>query len=504
MSLRKLDSDRTEQSPRRRNGFISSENPVDHFEQSSSENLLRVVSSVRVGATGVFSSIKTRYLAKIRKEMADNPITSTRKIQMNSSRASMDISSTKRDLSPKYAHSTIMEKYAIMNNALPNAEDKETENLGEHLNIDLMKDKPKPNLRRVPPDRDTSAIVVCLSANNFVVQPKYMETRGSMCMCELWNHKDKQRIAKHSQDRVIDATKLPLVESSRDYIGVFRPNRIMIEQMSFRKQKENKLNMRVDQDVTINVSARKIEEFSPNLKRKNSKQETKTPASTTSIMKNAKDTLGFTERYSLMSQNSIKMKLVKSNSIASFNPQQGEDMDSPIKNDIRVDVGRVSVTDLLRNRKDESGSKRQDTYEDMSPFTQQDFCDVYKDGGNVSPEPFSPKGLDGEVIRSIEQVGGAVQGDKQSELSPVHQSEQKVFKIKRQSSLSPGRMSKSFQSSGKKDKAKRSVVFQTDLPAFYNQKTFKISLNQIEKSEESERRTEKREREVNVDTSPLK
>jgi len=253
------------------NKNLSSENIPTFGDLSEKEDTarLRAVSYNRKGVTGILSSIKTRYLAKVQKEIQQNPIVPL-KINKNIllSKSVSQRPHKNQNKKSLLRMDSVLEKHNFMQKVISYREKEEIKNSEKFLILNLTigerNGSPIKVKRKRSISRDDTATVIAFNSNNLVIQPKYMENKGSMCSCELWNEKDRQRVAKKYESKIVDATRLPIGEMGKAYIGIYKPQKFETERVTRKMLIEHKNGMDVaytDQlraEVRAQMSTKKL------------------------------------------------------------------------------------------------------------------------------------------------------------------------------------------------------------------------------------------------------
>lgn len=85
------------------------------------------------------------------------------------------------------------------------------------------------------------------SSNNFVIQPKFMENRGSMCIAELWANKSKKTVVDQEKQITKNmSTMLDIPRENREYSSLFRPDQLRMQKEITQRAKEQHLKMNVN------------------------------------------------------------------------------------------------------------------------------------------------------------------------------------------------------------------------------------------------------------------
>ena len=362
---------------------------------------LRAVSYNRKGVSGILSSIKTRYLAKVQKEIQENPI-----VPHQYNKIIQIPKSTHNPKLIKNTHKTILrmnsvwEKHNYMQKVFSLREQEFSKNSDNFLNLNLTKGEqnhsPIKIKRKKSISRDDTTTVVAFNANDLVVQPKYMENRGSMCLCELWNEKDRQRVAKKYENKIIDAIRLPVGEMGKAYIGIYKPQKIATERVTVQMLTENKNGMDVAYTDRIRAEART----------QRTKKKIKKSNSTSNILK--KDFINSSQDNNLQRSMSM-LKLPNTNIKSIDNDRQNDDKkeNSPLVKNLSTLVMSTSRALFLQRIKLLGRKEEHDqTPINDSPFLiKNELSTINKTGNEAITDPTYLNPLqEGEIPIQTEEM----------------------------------------------------------------------------------------------------
>ncbi len=206
-------------------------------------NILRSVNFKKGGIVGLVSSLQTQYLTKLKKDLENNllPVFETKN---NSSAVKKPAPMVRKRSVPLLLRNS-WEKHDYMNKVLPVRNNDSPQNF---TTVEMARQGYSPPRKTRQPismiENDTTP-VVGINSNDWIVQPRFMETKGSMCVCEFWNERDKQKIAKTYENKIVNITRKSAGKLSQSYIGLLRPEKLELTQHILKMLKEHKHGMDV-------------------------------------------------------------------------------------------------------------------------------------------------------------------------------------------------------------------------------------------------------------------
>lgn len=90
--------------------------------------------------------------------------------------------------------------------------------------------------------------MTCASFNskNFLIQPKFMENRGSMCITELWANKSKKSLIVKEKQTVQEMQhRIDISQEDREYSSIYRPGQLKVQKETIQRLKDQRQNMQV-------------------------------------------------------------------------------------------------------------------------------------------------------------------------------------------------------------------------------------------------------------------
>ena len=280
----------------RSSGFVD---PFINFTNRDEESLLRVMPSARREAPTALISVKTRYIEKRKNRSPESIVESLmakRRNKTDQSQFVLTLPVIKAGGASDTINTTL--KRHILGTKSISARDKsKLDGSDEYMQVDLLTTdttiQTKPKKKKIPIEKDTTATIVAFNPRNVIIHPKFMQKRGSMCICELWHGKDKQKVANKYPEKIIDGNRVPRAEMSKDNTGIFRPDKLEMEIKTLRRIHDNKLNMDVEKNP-IHASLRQVEPTMLSMKKLFPESRKKSPSDsqqTSKIAKNSQELL---------------------------------------------------------------------------------------------------------------------------------------------------------------------------------------------------------------------
>jgi len=206
-------------------------------------NILRSVNYKKGGVTGLVSSLNTQYLVKLKKEAQSNSRASLEAKNSFSDEKRPSVRIKQRSV-PLFLRNS-WEKHDYMHKVIPGRNSDSPENF---TTVEMARQgysPPKKVKVKNPVIINDTTTVVAINSNDWIVQPKFMENKGSMCMCEFWNERDKQKIAQKYQAKIVNITRKSAGKLSNSYLGVLRPEQLEVTKNILKMLKEHKHGMDV-------------------------------------------------------------------------------------------------------------------------------------------------------------------------------------------------------------------------------------------------------------------
>jgi len=206
-------------------------------------NILRSVSYKKGGIIGLVSSLQTQYLTKLKKDIQNNllPTFETKKKPSDVKKSAPIVRKSSVPLFLKNS----WEKHEFMNKVIPVRNNDSPQNF---TTVEMARQgysPPKKTRQKISMIENDTTTVVAINSSDWIVQPRFMETKGSMCVCEFWNERDKQKIAKKHETKIVNVTRKSAGRLSQSYIGLLRPEKMELTQHILKMLKEHKHGMDV-------------------------------------------------------------------------------------------------------------------------------------------------------------------------------------------------------------------------------------------------------------------
>jgi len=164
--------------------------------------------------------IRTRYLIRRKKEAEENPLKPKNNSRYSSVSPDKGSSKNRGRSSVDLPRTTLNET----DRSSPGKKMIETDVKKINTNVNFFENNAdKPFQKKKVPTEDHTLQIIAMNSARILIQPRYMQYHGTMCVSEFWHEKDKIKLLHDKKDQVIDANNLPMTRINKDFISVYRP-----------------------------------------------------------------------------------------------------------------------------------------------------------------------------------------------------------------------------------------------------------------------------------------
>jgi hypothetical protein len=129
------------------------------------------------------------------------------------------------EMSPRKAGLSKLTR-AASNVNLPSVTDRDKDPHKLDTQVDFFEKKFLPPVKKEKACDMQNMTLVVTNSRKLVVQPKFFEENGTMCVSELWSDKERARIGHQKKDQILDVNQLPVLPDDKLYLSIYRPSKM--------------------------------------------------------------------------------------------------------------------------------------------------------------------------------------------------------------------------------------------------------------------------------------